>query len=52
MTHALMAIALYRAASSIEALADFCQPPVTTILKPLVATLNRIADWHHTQAQA
>lgn len=52
MTHSLMATALWRAAAAIQAVADWSDPKLALVLRPLVATLNRIGDWHAAQHTA
>jgi hypothetical protein len=52
MKHAAMALALYKAAAAIEALADWMPAAVAGVLRPHAASLNTIADWHHNQANA
>lgn len=50
MKHAATAILLYRLAASLESLVDFCNPGIAAILRPFIAPINRIADWHASQA--
>lgn len=50
MKHAATAIMLYRLASSLGSLVDYCSPGVATILKPFIAPINRLAEWHQEQA--
>lgn len=52
MNHAAMAIALFKAAAAIEALADWMPPCLANVLKPHASTLNKIAEWHSTQTKA
>jgi hypothetical protein len=52
MTHSIMATSLWKAAAAIEAVADWCDPKLALVLRPLVATLNRIGDWHASQHAA
>ena len=49
MTHALMATSLWRAASAIEALCDYLDPKIAVVLRPLVASINAVGDWHAAQ---
>jgi hypothetical protein len=51
MKHAANAILLYRLAASLEALLDYCNPGVATILRPFIQPINRIADWHAREAK-
>ena len=51
MKHAATAILLYRLAASLEALIDYCNPGVAIILRPFIAPINRIADWHGEQSK-
>lgn len=52
MKHSFMATALWRAAAAIEAVADWCDPKLALVLRPIVGTLNRIGDWHASQHAA
>jgi len=47
-----MATSLWKAAASIEAVADWADPKLAVILRPLVGVLNRIGDWHAAQHAA
>lgn len=49
MNHAQAAILLYRVATCIEVLAKWC-PPVSHLLSQYTTKLNRVADWHQSQA--
>ena len=49
MNHARAAITLYRIATCIEVLSDWC-PPVQKLLADQVAKINTLADWHQSQA--
>ena len=51
MKHAANAILLYRLAASLEALIDFCNPGVATVLRPLISPINRLADWHAQESK-